>query len=279
MRWNVKILLFIILFPAFLNAWGKDSQVKGKKFYSAQSGFYILTPDKYAIGCGFSYTMPSSKRTVGFLHQRGKDRFSWDKFKGKFVNADFNYLWFDARGHGFSVKGQIVVENGKATILDDAGSWKYFAPTGENNEWNKMTDDLGLIIENLKKTKEDNFDPKQIILVGADIGANTALKYAAKNKEIKAIVLLSPGLNYYDIKTEPPAREWDGRPCLIVCAKGDKESYEASKQLKALMDKGAPDDKTKIKLEMVEGNAHGTDMLGGELDKKIVNWIRETMKN
>jgi pimeloyl-ACP methyl ester carboxylesterase len=277
----VKILLFIILFPTFLNAWGKDNQVKGKKWYSSQWSFTIPTPDKYPIGCDFSYTMPSSKQTVILLHQLGKDRFSWGKFTIQLANAGFNRLWFDARGHGFSVKGQKVIENGKATILDDAGSWKYFAPTGENNEWNKMTDDLGLIIENLKKNKDlaNVFDPKQVILVGADIGANTALKYAAKNKEIKAIVLLSPGLNYYDIKTELPANEWDGRPCLIVCARGDKESYEASKQLKALMDKSAPDDKTKIKLEMVEGNAHGTDMLGGELDKKILNWIRETMKN
>jgi len=139
-----------------------------------------------------------------------------------------------------------------------------------------MTSDLALNVKTLVQKKKA--DAKNIVITGASIGANTVLKYAAKDKDVRAIVLLSPGLSYHDVITEPAARAYAGRSCFIACSKGDAYSYTSCRRLKEILDTGAGKKKSQAVLEVRRGRAHGTDMLGGELDSKLLNWLKDVLK-
>lgn len=86
------------------------------------------------------------------------------------------------RGHGKSV--------------NQNGTFQSFTP----NDFNKMKLDVKAAKQFLVTQKGIN--PKNIAIVGASIGANVALKYAAVDPSIKAVVLLSPGLHYKGVIKE-----------------------------------------------------------------------------
>jgi pimeloyl-ACP methyl ester carboxylesterase len=225
----------------------------------------IFTRDGFTLQGEYVRSASAGKPVVVMLHQLGRTRSTWVRLKNKLQEAGYGTLDYDARGHGRSA----IRNNKKAT-------YETFAPTGEYNDWNMMSNDLRDVVGVLKDIYK--VETKRVIIIGASIGANVTLKFAAKNKDVKGIILLSPGLNYHNVKSEPPAKEWDGRPCLISCAKGDAYSYESCQKLKEVMEKGAESGKSKIVLEVIEGSEHGTDMLGGALDEKIMTWLKDLMK-
>lgn len=225
----------------------------------------IVTQDGFTLKGEYVSSASADKPVVVMLHQLGKTRSTWVRFRSELQKAGYGTLDYDARGHGES-----AIRNG------ERATYETFAPTGENNDWNKMSDDLKQVIGVLKDKYK--VETKRVIIIGASIGANVTLKFAAKNKDVKGIILLSPGLNYHDVMSEPPAEEWDGRPCFIACSKGDVYSYESCRKLKEVMEKGAEAKKSKIVLEVMDGSAHGTYMLGGALDNKIMTWIKNLLK-
>lgn len=71
------------------------------------------------------------------------------------------------------------------------------------------------------------FQDRCIVVVGGSVGSSTALKYGAMNKQIPAIVLLSPGLTYFDIDSKADMAKFGDRPIFMMYAtkaKGEKNS-------------------------------------------------------
>ncbi|MCX7000016.1 MAG: alpha/beta fold hydrolase [Candidatus Sumerlaeota bacterium] len=225
----------------------------------------IFTLDEFYLEGEYVKPASPDKPVVVMLHQLGRTRSTWTRFKNKLQEVGYGTLDYDARGHGRS-----VIRKGKRA------TYEMFASTGQYNDWNMMSNDLRQVVGVLKDIYK--VETKRVIIIGASIGANVTLKLAAKNKDVKGIILLSPGLNYHDVTSEPPAKEWDGRPCFIACAKGDAYSYESCQKLKEVMEKGAGTGKSRIVLEVMAGNEHGTDMLGGALDEKIMTWLKDLAK-
>ena len=102
--------------------------------------------------------------------------------------------------------------------------------------------------------EQKKVDAARIGLVGASLGANTALNFAAAEPLVRVAALLSPGLDYLGVTTEPALRDYGTRPLLLAGAEEDLSSAGAVRRL----GEAARGD-TVVKL--YAGGAHGTDLL------------------
>ena len=177
----------------------------------------INSPDGLKIvGTDFESPKPGSPAIL-LLHQWQSDRHSFDDFAKRMQATGFNVLAIDGRGFGESVK----TADGKAV-----------GPERSDAAVKAMLGDVGAAVDFLAKAK--SVDPNRIGIVGASYGSSLALIYAADDPKIKAVALLSPGLNYFgNMQTEPAVKKYGDRPLLLVAAEDDKESADAVRKLKA----------------------------------------------
>ena len=116
-----------------------------------------------------------------------------------------------------------------------------------------MLGDVGAAFDYLSKQK--NVDASHVGIVGASYGSSLAMLYAADNPKVKAVALLSPGLNYFgNMPTEPAVKKYGDRPLLLVAANDDKESADSVNKLKAA---GAND---KYEVKIYDKGGHGTGL-------------------
>ncbi len=178
---------------------------------------------------GDLYKVGSSKGgAVVLLHQRNGAASDWDPLIPLLKRAGITVLAIDQRGAGRS----IGPENGLS------------AP------WNTEPDIAGAI-----RYLEDHVHIKagRIGLCGASYGANNALRYAARTKNIPAVVLLSPGTDYHGLTVRSAAAEYKG-PMLILSSKDDPIP-EGGPQLINQLAKGPHE------MLLYDGSRHGTDIL------------------
>ena len=185
-----------------------------------------------------TYYDSNSSDGVILLHMLPNTKEAYKDF-AKELQKDYKVIAIDFRGFGES-------------DLD----WKTF----DENDWNKLVDDVHVAREYL-----ENKGVNKISIIGASIGANTALNYAAENKDVNSIVLLSPGLNYRGIRIDKTIKQYDG-DILIIVNDGDTGSYEDSKKLSEL--------NNKVVLKIYKGNKHGTNMLNDEVKNLIKGFIK-----
>ena len=176
---------------------------------------------------------------VILLHMVYGSRQDWQEFAGELTGAGYGVLALDMRGHG-----------------DSGGSL----------EWDKFEDDLMQAWDYF--TSRPDVDRDRSAVVGASIGANMALLLGARQPAAVAVVLLSPGLDYYGITTSDVLETYGLRPLLIVASEEDTYSAQSSRQLLELAG-------GETHLEMYPGGAHGTVMLSRQsgLARLIVGWL------
>lgn len=192
-----------------------------------------------------TYLPGTTDEGVILLHMLGRDRRSWGDFGNQLNYQGYHVLLLDLRGHGESIRRGM-----------EALDWHQFS----NEEFKKMV----LDVEAAKTFLEDQ-GIKKIGIIGASIGANAALNYAAR-KNVEWLVLLSPGLVYRGIEVEEAAKQYTN-PVLIVVAKGDKYSADSSNKLITIF-------RGEKRLEIVDGSDHGTELLRSDIIKQIViEWI------
>ncbi|MEP6902010.1 MAG: alpha/beta fold hydrolase [Actinomycetota bacterium] len=193
---------------------------------------------------GTFYESPKANSpAVLLLHQWGNDRKSYDEFARRLQAKGFGVLAIDGRGFGDSTK----TTDGKT-----------IAPSRTNEAVKGMKADVAGAFDFL--TKQKNVDAARIGIVGASYGSSLAMIYGAENPKVKALVLLSPGLNYFgNMPTEPAVKSYGTRPLLLVAADDDKESADAVKKLKA---SGAND---KYEVQIYERGGHGTGLFAAKV--------------
>ncbi len=189
----------------------------------------------------------SDKPPIVLLHQLNRDRHSYDAFAKKLWEKGFPVLSFDLRGHGESVR------KGTKTV--------YFTEFSEA--------DFQLIPTDILQAK-DFLKAEKIMVVGASIGANSALIYAAQDPSSPGVVLLSPGTNYRGVDITTSSKQ-KNVPMLVVASKEDTYSAQSSQSLfqgGPLLDK---------KLILLDNAGHGTDMFlrSPDLEKAVLDWIEE----
>ena len=223
------------------NAANSNLQAKNVNVVN-QTNAEILAPrdvkfesaDKVEIVGTFYESPKANSPAVLLLHQFGSNRESFDEYAKRLQKDGFGVLAIDGRGFGESTKtmdgktveAQRTAEGVKGMEADVSNAFDFLA-------------------------KQKNVDAARIGIVGASYGSSLALIYAARNPKVKAVALLSPGINYFDnLPTEPAIKSYGMRPILLVAAEDDKESAEAVRKLNEA--------DAKSEMKVYEKGGHGT---------------------
>lgn len=193
------------------------------------------------------------------LHQYSRDRTTWSPLIPQLLKEGYAILAIDLRGHGEST-----------SFGDEFVTYERFSDT----DFAGMIEDVRSSIKYLKSQRRVN--PERLAIIGASIGANLALQYSAEDKNVRTIVLLSPGENYRGLLTLPYLDKYSRRALFIVASEGDVYSAESSKKLKEYAKLASP-----CKLKLYPGKAHGTDLLLVQdgLGSIIVAWLQNHLPN
>lgn len=189
----------------------------------------------------------TTKPPVILVHQLGSDRHSFDPFAKKLFAEGYTILSIDMRGHGDSIK------RGETAV-----SFTQFT----ENDWKQLPQDINAAALFLKANNP--------FIVGASIGSNATLQYAAEHPSVSGIVLLSPGINYRGVDVTIATKK-NTVSTLIIASKEDSYSANSSQSIFSTL---AISDK---KLLLVENAGHGTNMFiqKPELVDEILFWLND----
>jgi len=187
--------------------------------------------------------------TVLCLHQWRSDRASFDELARKLQAAGYTVLTIDMRGYGGSTK----TVDGKPVRTD-----------------RKAQPDVTAAISFLRAHK--SVDANRIAIIGASYGSSNAIQYAARDAAIKSVVLLSPGLNYFnELPTEDAVKIWGSRPMLAVASSEDVRSVETLQAYSSIA--------SRVQVQQYDNAGHGTDILraGVGLDALILDFLKKNL--
>jgi alpha-beta hydrolase superfamily lysophospholipase len=217
----------------------------------------LTTTDSWKIyGTLYPAKSQPPKTGVILLHQLGSNRSSYDPLVPALhdclPNADI--LAIDMRGQGQST---------------NIGKYTGF-----------MAGDYRAMVNDIKAAKDYlaffRHTPDNYYLVGASVGATAAMRYAAADASVQAVVMLSPGMNYQGVDMTDALNKVRKRVYIAV-AKDDGESAADSQAAYAESKAYVKD----IKIYETIGAAHGTDMFNatessseGRLTDKICGWLQ-----
>lgn len=207
----------------------------------------LITSDETQIAG--TYIPGSLSYGAVLLHARPTDKESWKGFASMLNEAGFHVLAIDFRGHGKS-------------------SGKHYEEMSDE-ETQKSIFDVMAAVDYMRRQNPD----MQLGLVGASIGANLAMQYAAANPA-SFLVLLSPGLNYRGVETGRLAVALPNLPVYFMSALDDPRVEGNATQTETLYNACASQKKT---INILRQGGHGTDMINTnqELAAQVVDWIKE----
>ena len=195
------------------------------------------------------------------VHMLGSDRSSYTEFQRKLLDAGISSLAIDMRGHGDST-------------ADGSLNYRDF----QAGEWDEVKNDIKAGMDFLRGLHR--IDPAHTGIVGASIGANLAVVAASEENfdEVEntasCLVLLSPGINYHEVRPLAYARDLGHIPVYIASAEEDIQSYRGSQSLSQAA-RGA-------ELFSFPGSDHGTDLFDVQMNfmDNLVAWLEiNIMKN
>lgn len=215
---------------------------------------YLTTEDGIKIAAD-SYEAENPLGWLVMAHMMPATKESWKGLAEYFRRAGYESLAIDLRGHGES----------------DGG------PTGYNNfsdgDHQKSIFDLKAAVDYL--VKEKRAQPGKISFVGASVGANLALEFLSENPEFKTAVLLSAGLDYDGIKTEPLAKNLKaGQKIFLVSSNDDGDNAAENRKIFGSLPEEVKKDS---EMKIYETGGHGTGILAREpeLENLILQFIRK----
>ena len=172
------------------------------------------------------------------LHMLRRTRTDWDTVAKWLQKNGYSVIVPDLRGHGQST-----------------GNWEQFAP----EDFNKMKYDVAAI----KSVLQNQAGAQKFGIIGASIGANIAYNYAIENPDVKAIVLLSPGMDFRGVTIDPTRLK---RPFMVVASNDDTYSAATAQEFK---------NNPSANVKMYEDAGHGTNMFSkNDLAPEILDWIK-----
>ena len=179
---------------------------------------------------------------VLLLHGLGRSRHDWDRFAETLAARGIVSLALDIRGHGES--GGPAPADLSIAVADAIAGLEFLA-------------------------RQASVAAGRLAIVGASIGANLAVLAGAGDSYVRAIVLLSPGLDYRGLKIENAMRRYGERAALIVTS---QEDPYATRSAKVLATTGST---IGHELQVLDGAGHGAAMLDRvpQLSSTVVDWL------
>ncbi|HEV2472387.1 MAG TPA: alpha/beta fold hydrolase [Chthonomonadales bacterium] len=202
------------------------------------------TSDGWTIVGDLYRPMHPSKEAVLLLHERGGSGQDWSELCRALATAGITALAIDQRGAGRSTSGP--------------------GGTGSNAP-RRTSGDIAAAVAQLARYGAMG-------LCGASYGANNALIYAAAHpRQIRSVVLYSPGANYFGLLTLAPARR-SHFPVLIFHGAADGIADGGPQEIYSNL---PGRDKT---LKILPGGKHGTALLSRQTIEETTSFFRRTLK-
>lgn len=207
----------------------------------------LITSDEMRIAG--TYLPGSLPFGAVLLHMMPADKSSFDDFAQRLAAIGFHTLAIDLRGHGQSA----------------GGNYQNFS----DEQHQKAIFDVMAAVDFMRRQNAD----MKIGFVGASIGANLAMQYAAANP-VAFLVLLSPGLNYRGLETGRLTVAMPNLPVYFLSALDDPRVEGNAAQTETLYNACASQKKT---INILRQGGHGTDMINenSQLADQLVEWIKE----
>ena len=179
----------------------------------------------------------------------GKTRDTYTTFAREAQRQGYAAIALDLRGHGDS-EGP------------DGLSFRAFQDT----HWRDALNDLAAARRFLV---DEGCDGDNIGLVGASIGANLVLRYAADHPEVPGVALLSPGRVYKGVNAEEALETYGQRPILLVVGNADAYSAQSCQTMDAMAE-------GQCELREYDSAAHGTEILDRhrQATNQIFLWLK-----
>jgi pimeloyl-ACP methyl ester carboxylesterase len=217
----------------------------------------MRTPDGWTLA-GDLTVGALTRPAVILVHQLSSNRHEWAPLVERLHRgpAPFTTLAIDARGHGESTRGP-----------DGTTRWQQFG--NDSARWDGMRRDFAAAVAYVSG---QHLDANGFVFVGSSIGSTAAVRAAADERGVRALVMLSPGLDYRGLDTVDPLVRYvaNSRPVFLVAGDGDTESLLAVNTLArrareldvdAAADAGATGDPEAVHEQVVRGTgAHGVSM-------------------
>lgn len=181
-----------------------------------------------------TYEHDSQDKIAILLHMMPATKESWDAIAQALLARGYATFAFDQRGHGESTMGGTLdyrqfdeaQQQAKRLDLEAALAW----------------------------ARAQGFDDAHIILVGASIGANLAIRALAEHPALPLVIALSPGFNYRGVTTNDAitAIRPNQKVILVASDDDDRPSWDSIHELHRL-------NPATVLIER-HGLGHGTDM-------------------
>ena len=221
----------------------------------------LMTPDNLELAATYYPVSTNSAAAVVLLNSFGKAQDEWGTVPILFQRNGIAVLTFDFRGHGDSKRR--LTANGVETV-----DYQKFTP----QDYKSLLIDVNQAYDWL--ASQPGIDKHRIALIGSNIGAILALRYAAVNDDVAGLILLSPGLAFHDLRTDDAIAGFRLRPLRIVASREDAFANDSAKRL-IEMRQHAGQAVESNELILCTGNLHGAAMLTGvpDLSSVVFAWL------
>ena len=214
---------------------------------------FLDTTDGHRIAAWYWAPLQSGAPWVILVHMRGGHKGTWGDMPRKLVDEGFAVAAIDLRGHGES-----LAASGRPLNFEGLTENDYQAMLGDIAAAHVLFETRSAV------------DADRVAVIGASIGANLAIMYAAGDERVRTAVALSPGLNFMGLQPLSYLPGYDRRALYLVVASGDEYSYKSCHEIEAqaLADPAS--------IRSFDGTEHGTDLLEAHrgLDATIVSgWL------
>ncbi len=196
----------------------------------------LTTKDNIKITANI-FKADNPKGWLVLVHIMPQTKESWSNLAKSLQSIGYESIAIDLRGHGES----------------DGGPDGYLNFSDADHQ--KSISDLEAAVDYLLENRNATSD--KISFIGASIGANLSLRYISEHSEFKKAILLSAGLNYRGIKTEPLVKNLKtGQGVFLISSRDDASNAEENQKLYD----SVPSEAQK-KIQIYESGGHGTDIL------------------
>jgi len=184
----------------------------------------LTTSDGWTLASVFRPPQ-DDKHMLVFLHSHKEDSAIWKTLAARAEAQGYGTFLIDFRGHGGSTAGP------GGTTLTHTSFDRDIA--GPDNNYNKMTEDVNAA---LKFLSAEGIDENRVVLVGAGLGANIAIKSAAAHPDIFGMALFTPTLNANrGVLTVNPLRGYGRRPAFVAASVENSRLYQEVSVLRAIL--------------------------------------------